>query len=58
MVTLEESLEMIRALGVLSGQADNAANMANTIAADFAALKGAVSYNNSHESAFQNVDVA
>jgi ABC-type Fe3+-hydroxamate transport system substrate-binding protein len=49
MVTLEESLEMIRALGVLSGQADNAANMASTIEADFATLKGVDS---------QNVDVA
>ena len=40
MVTLEESLEMIRALGVLSGQAENATAMASTIEADFAALKG------------------
>ena len=40
MVTLEESLEMIRALGVLSGQAENAATMASTIEAEFAALKG------------------
>ena len=39
MVTLEESLEMIRALGVLSGQAGNAANMASNIEADFATLK-------------------
>ena len=57
MVTLEESLEMIRALGVLSGQADNAASMASTIEADFAALEGAESEKNTN-SAFQNIDVA
>jgi len=39
MVTLEDSLEMIRALGVLSGRADNAGNMASTIEAYFASLK-------------------
>jgi len=39
MVTLEESLAMIWALGALSGQADNAADMALTIKADFATLQ-------------------
>jgi len=54
MVTLEESLEMIRALGVLSGQTDNAAVMASTIEADFASLKDI----ESEKDTSQNVDVA
>jgi len=39
-VTLEDSLEMIRALGVLSGRAEAVDGMADTIAASFKVLSG------------------